>query len=674
MRKLFGLFFITFTALPQWAFSDMSVNTDTSKTITADKIEYNTNTKAIKTTGDTKIQNQSGQSLNLRNAYVADKNIASGDDITLYLTPHTRITADSITKTDGNTSALDATYTNCAECDKTGEPWKISASRVYHDDTKKNISLYDSTLWFYDIPVFWSPWISYPDPRIKYKSGFLTPSINSTNNMGMQFNLPLYLNFSDYHDLTITTSYLTKENPLFLAEHNLNTKRANIKTTGSFTHTHENQNRWHLFNDDLIELGDNARMLVFFNRTSDKTYLQQYDFYNNQPYLDSGARLELFASRGYTTIDSHFFQELRVTNKNTKNPSGNILPNIHGVYQTAPLVGNTYFSFMGDVLGIQKSNSSNQRILGESRVVSPWFLPFGQKLTLSAAARYDLYNFIDTPIYGDLGGYSGTKGRFLPSGYVDWSMPFIRYGQQWTNIIEPRARATFQRRMASPNFINTDSAGSLLSDAMLFSDNRLSGYDLWGNSSYTDYGVNWTAFNNDGIQTQLFLGQSYDFFVADKLDKNSGFHDGASDYVGRADLYVDNFSIANRFRVSNTDLGLRHLESIARFGHKNYIDAGYIRAIQFTDTLSPYTIVSELVLGGDINITQRLSLRGRAIYNITNEHLQRLNAGLYYDHPCYTLSLDFSRDGTERLYVDGENYYGGTRLRFQFSLKLTDEN
>ena len=68
--------------------------------------------------------------------------------------------------------------------------------------------------------------------------------------------------------------------------------------------------RWHIFNKDLIELGDNA-FIFFFDRTSDKTYLQQYDFYNNQPYLDSGARLEMFTSRGYTTMDAHFFQELQ---------------------------------------------------------------------------------------------------------------------------------------------------------------------------------------------------------------------------------------------------------------------------------------------------------------------------------------------------------------------------
>ena len=161
----------------------------------------------------------------------------------------------------------------------------------------------------------------------------------------------------------------------------------------------------------MLELGNNARAFVFFNRTSDKTYLQQYDFYKNQPYLDSGARLEIFASRGYAKVDTHFFQELRVINGNYTNPSGDILPNIHGIYQTAPVFGNTYLSFMGDVLGINKSGASSQRLIGAGQIVSPWMLPFGQKLTLSTSVRYDAYNFINTPVYGapdDFFGYART--------------------------------------------------------------------------------------------------------------------------------------------------------------------------------------------------------------------------------------------------------------------------
>lgn len=656
------------------AASAAGLDANAPKTITAPKIEYDVTEKAIKTTGDTSITNESGQSINLVDAYLSEKNTnVSGKEVTLYLSKQTKITAKDIQKDGDKTTALHLSYTTCANCGDVRDAWSISASKLDHENLKMEMTFYNPVLWFYDVPVFWFPQMSYPDPRVKYKTGFLFPYLNSTNNMGMQVNVPFYMNFSDNHDATITASYLTDENILWQAEHRLNMKRSSIKTTGSYTHNKAGMDRWHVFNKDLVELGDNARLNIFFDRTSDKTYLQQYDFYNDQPYLDSGARLELFASRGYTTIDTHFFQELRVLSGNYNNPSGDILPNVHGVYQTTPIFENTYLSFMGDVLGISSSDSTSQRLIGSTQIISPWILPFGQKLTLSASVRYDAYNFINTPIYGIPDDFSGVKSRFLPSGYVEWSLPFMKNGEDWINIIEPKARLTVQRRLNASGFVNTDSAGSLLSDAMLFSDNRLSGYDLWTNGNYADYGLDWTAFSVNDLRSEIFVGQSYDFFTPGNLDPNSGFHDGASDYVARAGFYSgEYFSFLNRFRFGNDDLGLRHLESMARVGGDNYAEGGYIRATQFTDALVLDRVISEAVLGGGIKLTDRLSLKTRVIYNISDDRIQRLSTGLYYEHPCYTISFDYSKDGAERIYQDGENYYGGTRFKFQFALKLTE--
>jgi LPS-assembly protein len=672
MKKIYTV--CIFTSLFCADVSAAGLDTNAPKTIIAPKIEYDVTAKAIKTSGNTSITNQVGQSVNLTDAYLDEKNTnVSGDEAVLYLSNKTKITAKSIEKNGDITKASHLTYTTCANCGDFIDAWSLSASKLKHENSKMEMTFYNPVLWFYDVPIFWFPRMSYPDPRVKYKTGFLFPYLNSTNNMGMQVNVPFYINFSDNHDVMVTASYLTEEKMLWQVEHRLNMKHSSMKTTGSYTHNNAGIDRWHLFNKDLIELGDNARAYVFFDRTSDKTYLQQYDFYNDQPYLDSGARLELFASRGYTTIDTHFFQELRVLSGNYTNPSGDILPNIHGVYQTEPIFNNSYLSFMGDVLGISNDSSTSQRLIGSAQIISPWILPFGQKLTLSASTRYDAYNFINTPIYGVTDDFSGVKTRFLPSGYVQWSLPFIKNGENWTHIIEPKARLTVQRKLDSPGFVNTDSAGSLLSDVMLFSDNRLSGYDLWTNGNYADYGVDWSAFSINDLRSELFVGQSYDFFSPGKLDPNSGFHDGASDYVARAAFYTgEDFSFLNRFRFANDGMGLRHFESNARLGTDDYVEVGYIRATQFTDALVLDRVISEAVLGAGIKLTDRLSLKTRIIYNISDSRIQRLGTGLYYEHPCYTISFDYSKDGAERIYQDGENYYGGTRFKFQFALKLTE--
>ena len=120
---------------------------------------------------------------------------------------------------------------------------------------EKMLYFYDATFWVYNsnIPVFWLPYYEMSDPSVKYKTGFLSPSFSSTNDMGTQFNIPFYINISDKHDLTTTFSYLTKENPLFQGEHRLNLTHSEFRTIGSFTHNKVGENRWHVFNNDKID-------------------------------------------------------------------------------------------------------------------------------------------------------------------------------------------------------------------------------------------------------------------------------------------------------------------------------------------------------------------------------------------------------------------------------------
>ena len=674
MKKIFAVCCLLFAICA--AAHGIGLNADEPKTIDAEKIEYDVKAKSIKTIGQTTITNKSGQKITLVDAYLGDKNvIASGERVRISLSARTLITADVIDKQDNITLATNATYTTCNECDENINAWEITASKLKHDNDVSMLTFYNPVLWFYDVPVFWFPRMEHPDPTVKYKSGILFPTLNSTPNMGTQINLPLYLNFSDYHDATVTFSYLTGENMLYQAEHRLNADHSEFKTRGSYTHTSLGLDRWHVFNNDSADLGEHARAFAFINRASDKTYLQQYDFYNDQPFLDSGARLELFESAGYVTTGVHFFQELRTLSPGQSNPSGNILPNIHGVYQTEPVFGNTYFSFFGDVLGLNKTGSASQRLIGSGSVVSPWILPLGQKFTLAASARYDIYSFMNSPVLFQPNDFSGFRGRFLPSAYAEWSLPFIRTGDDWSHVIEPKVRLTLQQRLSTPALVNNDSSGSLLSDAMLFADNRLSGYDVWSNGTYADYGLNWTAFSKSDFQSDVFLGQSYDFFAPQNLDPNSGFHDGFSDYVGRLEFSAQKwFSLKNRFRFSEDGFKMRHLESIARVGEANYVEAGYIRATQLNSAYMLDKMISEAVLGFGTNLTGRLSFQTRVTYNITDDRIQRLNAGLYYDHPCYTMSLEFAQDGARRLYYQpGESYFGGARVRFQFALKLTED-
>lgn len=669
MKKT-SVFLMFAYAVSNTAVASMSISADEPKTITADKIEYDIKSSTIKTSGQTEIINKSGQRMTLVDSYISqDGNNLTGDDIRLWIGDHVYIESANIERTGNTTVARDALFTACDNCDSFGDAWEISTYKIVYKMDERMLRFYSPVMWAYDIPVLWLPYFEMPDPGVKYKTGFLTPDFESTNKMGTQINIPIYVNFSDTHDMTATLSYLTQENPLFQIEHRLNASHSEYRTQASYTYNKAGESRWHIFNDDVIELGDNARATIFLERASDKTYLQKYGFYSDQPYLDSGAKLELFGQSSYVVADTHIFQEMRTEYRgNSTIPSGNILPNIRGVYQTQPLFNETYMTFITDILGVSGDGMSSQRLTGDARITSPWTLWGGNRLTLSLDARYDLYHFDNTDLV-DAYDFSGFKNRFLPSGYAEWGLPMFRTSQNWTQVIEPRARLTVMRRTEDEQFsLNTDSAGTFLSDSTLFSDNRFSGYDLWENGTFADYGMRWSAFNNnDGSTAEVFLGQAYDFTDRAATDINSGYHHGASDYVARVG-YNNNkwLDIATRFRLDRTDLALRHMETSMHLGtSKNFLNVGHIWSQQFEDTMAREDNINEAVIGAGIQLTNRWALRWNGIYNMTIGEFQRHTGGFFYEHPCYYLSIEYRRDNAVK-----EDYVGTTTFQFRFGMSI----
>jgi len=348
-------------------------------------------------------------------------------------------------------------------------------------------------------------------------------------------------------------------------------------------------------------------------------------------------------------------------------PNGNILPNIHGIYQTSPLFAATYATLMGDILGISGDGVWSQRLIGEARLTSPWTIWGGNRITASIATRYDIYNFHNAEMI-DNTVYSGLKHRFLPSGYLEWGLPLFRPGEKWTHVIEPRARITTMRHIDDSQFASdNDSAGALLSDATLFSNNRFAGLDLWENGTFADYGVRWTAFDTDGQSFETFLGQTYDFTKREDTDRNSGFHNGQSDYVGR--IGYNNMKWLNlysRFRLAQKNLSLQHIETNMVLGSsRNFLNMGHIWSQQFFDNQPLAESIHEFAGGIGFAITDRWSLRWNAIYNATNEQFQQHNGAIYYNHPCYYLSFGYRRDNAIK-----EDYKGSTTFQFRFGISV----
>ena len=63
---------------------------------------------------------------------------------------------------------------------------------MFHDSKKKTIYYDNAIIKVYDLPVFYLPKLSHPDPTVDRKSGFLVPSLTDSTNLGFGVSVPYF--------------------------------------------------------------------------------------------------------------------------------------------------------------------------------------------------------------------------------------------------------------------------------------------------------------------------------------------------------------------------------------------------------------------------------------------------------------------------------------------------
>ena len=63
-------------------------------------------------------------------------------------------------------------------------PWTVRATKMFHD-SKKTIYYDNAVIKVYNLPIFYSPKLSHPDPSVDRRSGFLVASISDSRNLGL---------------------------------------------------------------------------------------------------------------------------------------------------------------------------------------------------------------------------------------------------------------------------------------------------------------------------------------------------------------------------------------------------------------------------------------------------------------------------------------------------------
>ncbi|MEO7385940.1 MAG: LPS assembly protein LptD [Gammaproteobacteria bacterium] len=526
------------------------------------------------------------------------------------------------------------TYTSCApgKNDWLLRAGSLSVNRETGVGTARN-----ARLEFFGVPILYSPYLTYPIDN-RRKTGLLLPDIGNSDQRGIEFELPYYLNPAPNYDATVSPHYMSERGLQVKGEF----RYLNGGTSGVM-------NGEFLPNDDVT--GDNRALLHWFNQsrlpagfraTVDATDVTDSGYFED---LSSGlANTSLTHVR--RRVDFELFNEtwytlLRIEDYETLDEA--ILPEddpyrrvpqlaIKGFWPNGPLgleLGlETEFAYFDRKTGVTGLRSHLQPDVALPIELGP--------LTIEpyAALDYTAYDLNDVDPGGD-----DSPSRAVPIFSVDMRTELDRVwgdGGRWLQTVEPRVQyvhVPFEDQSDLPVFDTIEPDFNLV---QLFRRNRYVGLDRLSDTDQVNLGVTTRLMRaKDGSQfLTATIGETQYFSSRDvTLPGDLPSDDGASDYVAELGMNVSNHW--------NVDLGYQwdSDQNVTQLAEARVL----YRADDFRVVNLSYRYrrdsITEIDIAGAWPLSDRWSVVGRYDYSLLdNEPLERF-LGFEYSTCCWGLRL-----------------------------------
>ena len=669
----------------------------------ADTVSYNQRTDTITASGHVSLLESTGEVtfadfMELRDSM----NNVFAHNVRRLLADRSRLAANAGRRVNGNRFELRrSVYSPCDLCkdDPTAPPaWQFKAREISDDKELKLVEFRDAVLEVDGWPVFYTPYLSEPDPSVKRASGFLTPTIGNSNTNGFHIAIPYYMVLDTDKDLTLAPRFTTRAGELLAGEYRQRFGNGildaigsvNYSNVGSGSNTNTgNEMRGHINASGVWDVDDTYRTGFAVQRVSDQTYLLRFGFGN--PLLNamiSRAYLEGFEPRATTDVNAYMFQPLLPGLGDSTQPI--VLPVANRTWQSEPDGLGGVLKLNANLLDIVREVGTQTRRLS---LGGEWGKTFrdgiGGEYKFTASLRGDGYSVSDLSsrsnpdlpsAFFPVNGAPPTQrvplnfvdGRAFPQVGLVWSYPLAHRGEETTAIIEPIAGVFAGPSSGNDRRIpNEDSLGYEFRDSDLFRADRLAGYDLLDTGQRVDYGMKLGVYSKGGGAYHMLIGQSLRAETNPFLPPASGAAQRLSDVVGRVVLSPSSYlDLVYRFRLDKSSLSNRTQEIGVSSGPENLrVSVNYLLVPpqqQNQVVTNPATGQSvlfgkreQLSLGVTGKLTRYWSLAGSETVNLTNSSNlingvatpQSNNASLYatlaaiYQDECMAFIASVTQSG-----------------------------
>lgn len=564
------------------------------------------------------------------------------------------------------------TYSTC-QCENPA--WYVKASRLDIDNGNDEAVAYNGVLFFQGLPLFASPWLSFPLSSQR-QSGLLPPTLSISSSNGVDLTVPYYFNIAPNYDLTVTPRIMSKRGEMLSADYRFLSPSNNGELAIAYLPDDAltKTNRYSITAKDNWNLGSGFGAYVNYNRVSDAAV--STDLASGTAFPTSSTTLYQ-QEAGLTYNDGPWSVLARVQHwqEFSGDPPYSREPQVNVQYNRYNVGG---FDFGAEADATRFTTTTADATEGSRIVFNPyvsypivhpgWF--FTPKLQWHFAS-YDLSSIgSDAPT-----GQPKTFNVNVPTFTLDSGMTFERsitlFGHSYIQTLEPRlyyVYTPYRNQLFAPIF---DTAEADFGLAEIFTPNSFVGNDRVSDANRVTAALT-TRFidpSSGDERARFVIAQQYDFRTPEVtlLDDEStadvartGLILGASYKIGR-DVTAEQaiqYSQANNYLTHAT----------AGFGWSP--EAGKVLNVAYRYTRSTLTLddepVNQFIVSGQWPLMHDVSSVGRINYDMRTHRLIAGLVGLQYDASCWSLALAFEK------YTNATSTSvpsTGTRVLMQLQLK-----
>ena len=301
--------------------------TNNNRQLTADKVEYDQNLDKAIATGNVKLKEKDG-SIYESERVILTNEFKSVVAIPLYgeLIDKSFIKSNNFKKNDlGESYFKEGVYTAC-ECDfkQDVKPiWRLETKEIKHDPATKTIYLKHPVMRIFSIPVYYLPYLSFPDWTVKRRSGFLTPVYGYSKQNRFHIKVPYY--YSPENDPTWDMTFTSHQNGKTGHADQLNIRKkyenssleTNIYKGNLDTNKSEGDNVFGVNFKANSNLDNNWKMTIEGKYADQETFMRRYGFDSSDRYK-SYLNLEKIKPNSISNIEIYNIQNLDETSSNNE--------------------------------------------------------------------------------------------------------------------------------------------------------------------------------------------------------------------------------------------------------------------------------------------------------------------------------------------------------------------